>query len=149
MKGINFFFLLALVHLSIFVSFDVHAGIYKWVDSNGKTHYGDQPPANYKSKQRLRSTSLVAVTNKEERQLRDKLNTLRARFENDRRAATNPELLQELEVSFQQRLCFLYNQSYSELRQTSSRRKLNQEQQRRIHRQLSWYAAQKRQHCRI
>ncbi len=34
-----------LLLLSIFASGWTHAGLYKWVDENGKTHYGDKPPA--------------------------------------------------------------------------------------------------------
>ncbi|WP_260523761.1 DUF4124 domain-containing protein [Marinobacter arenosus] len=28
-----------------------HAGVYKWVDAQGRTHFGDRPPSEVKSKQ--------------------------------------------------------------------------------------------------
>jgi hypothetical protein len=34
-----------LVTLLLTSAFSVHAGVYKWVDENGKVHYGDQPKA--------------------------------------------------------------------------------------------------------
>ncbi len=34
-----------LVTLLLTSTFSVHAGVYKWVDENGKVHYGDQPKA--------------------------------------------------------------------------------------------------------
>ena len=37
----NIIFLLGLI-----VSISAHAGVYKWVDENGKVHYGDQPKAS-------------------------------------------------------------------------------------------------------
>ena len=42
---------LALAALSVTYAHMVHAGgVYKWVDSNGKVHYGDRPPTASKSK---------------------------------------------------------------------------------------------------
>lgn len=37
--------------LSVMFSMSAHAGVYRWVDADGNTHFGDQPPAEAASRE--------------------------------------------------------------------------------------------------
>ncbi len=37
--------------LSVMFSISAHAGVYRWVDADGNTHFGDQPPAEAASRE--------------------------------------------------------------------------------------------------
>lgn len=67
----------ALVILFLMGSFAAHAEIHKWVDENGKIHYGDHPPESNKVEQleiSVESFSSVEVRALDEDNL-DALNT--------------------------------------------------------------------------
>lgn len=37
--------------LSVLFSISANAGVYRWVDADGNTHFGDRPPANASSRE--------------------------------------------------------------------------------------------------
>ena len=62
----------ALVILFLVGSFAAHAEIHKWIDENGKIHYGDRPPESNKVEQleiSVESFSLVEVSPLDEEDL--------------------------------------------------------------------------------
>lgn len=53
-----------LASILIFFSMNVQAEIYKWVDKNGHTHYGEKPPSDQKTQQfQLRNEPTPSVKN--------------------------------------------------------------------------------------
>lgn len=53
MKGLFIFFCFAVIPTAL-------AGTYRWVDENGQTHFGDQPPANAASEEVILEATVPA-----------------------------------------------------------------------------------------
>lgn len=51
---------LVLISLCL-IPFSVNAGVYKWVDANGRTHFGDRPPAEASSSEVSVKTAPVSA----------------------------------------------------------------------------------------
>lgn len=60
--------------LSVFFSMSANAGVYRWVDADGNTHFGDRPPANASSREvevNAPEVSNDASAQERERRMRD------------------------------------------------------------------------------
>jgi hypothetical protein len=136
----NHLFLFFLVTFSTIA----HAGIYKWVDSNGETRYSDQPPPVQVGKQKIRHSG-VPVSDLEEKQLRQDLETFKTRFSDARNL--DSRIFEEQELVLQNRLCVLYNLYHDRFKESVSGLTLNASQQRRVNEQLQLYREQKNKYC--
>lgn len=55
-------FALTIALVTLFAGSDAVAEIYKWVDANGQTHYGEKPPQNVRSEQIKTRGSVSSTT---------------------------------------------------------------------------------------
>lgn len=78
------------VFLSVFVCHPVFAAVYKWVDENGKVHYGDHPPAENTQQMKLKAgpaPSKTPDTDEERRKKQKRLLDAFAKERADKKAA--------------------------------------------------------------
>ena len=93
------------VFFCLFASFGLQAGVYKWVDENGRTHFSDKPPANQQNRnvevlsQPEKASTSSAQAQSEYRQPAAS-DTLRVRklFENEAFAELNDVLADSLQA---------------------------------------------------
>ena len=97
------------------------AGIYKWVDKNGKTHFGDRPPVDAAQPQEVRIRDIPQseqrVPSDEERRSRRKLlleSFAEGRAEKEKTAARQKEERKKLAAQ-----CVQAKQSLQQIRRSS------------------------------
>lgn len=74
----------------------VHAKLFKWVDENGQTHYGDKVPERYLNKDRQELNEQGAVVKKHDRAMTEEEKAEKQRIEDEKLSKENERRAQAL-----------------------------------------------------